>query len=157
MGRVVRFIAVADVFEHRVVGSALRGLRQIPVYRGAGDRRAFAAALEALEAGSLVGIAPEGRVGVGPDLQPARTGTARIALLSGAPVVPVAVWGTSVRWPSSGLRAAKPWRPTVAVAFGPPIRPVGDPEREADVRTATTAIMTGLEAQLRLARALPLG
>ena len=64
-------------------------------------------AIEAARIGSCVGIFPEGRVSDDPGqgLQRIRSGLTRIAMPSGAPVVPVGIWGTQEVWPRAGSRA----------------------------------------------------
>ena len=122
--------------------------------RGKGDQRALGAAIDALRAGGLVAMAPEGRVGTGNELQRGHTGAARIALSAGTPIVAAAVWGTQRRWPQAGLRSGRPLRPNVAVAYGPPVRLEGDPSSPADVTAATARIMDALAEQVGVARRL---
>jgi len=88
----------------------------------------------------------------GAEFLPAQKGAAGIALMAGAPVVPVGLWGTQRRWPKSGLTFSPPARPTVAVVYGEPIRSEGDPRRRPDVQALTNRIMddiSGLVAQAR--------
>jgi 1-acyl-sn-glycerol-3-phosphate acyltransferase len=93
-----RIMAKSSLFSVPVLGWAMRSTGQIPVYRGtaqAGD--ALSAARAALEAGECVLVFPEGTLTRDPDLWPmvAKTGTARLALMTGAPVVPIAQWGAT--------------------------------------------------------------
>jgi 1-acyl-sn-glycerol-3-phosphate acyltransferase len=151
-GRIGRFLGVADVFELPIRGWVLRRLRMVPVHLGAGDERALDAAIATLRGGGLVGIAPEGTVGTGEELQRGHTGAARISLLSSAPVIPVGVWGTQRRWPKEGFLLRPPIRPVVAVAFGPPVRPEGDPASRDVVGALTGRIMQALDEQVHVAR-----
>ncbi|MEP4650588.1 MAG: 1-acyl-sn-glycerol-3-phosphate acyltransferase, partial [Ilumatobacter sp.] len=96
MGRSLRLLATAGVFRVPIVGHLARRIGFIPVHRGsasAGD--ALGPAAEALAAGEAVGLFPEGRTTRDPDQWPerARTGVVRLAVRSGAPVVPVALVG----------------------------------------------------------------
>jgi 1-acyl-sn-glycerol-3-phosphate acyltransferase len=102
--RATRNLVAAEVF-HGVVGWILRQARQIPIRRGSGDTGALDAAIAAASNGSCVGIFPEGRVSEDPraGVQRIRSGLTRIALSSGAPVVPVGLWGSHRVWPRSGL------------------------------------------------------
>src|SRR5712691_7283655 len=93
-GRVVHFFALQQDFERRFLGPVLRGTRQIPIRRGLGDWEAIETSAGFLKEGMLAGIAPEGTVGDGATLMPGQKGAARIALMAGAPVVPVGLWGT---------------------------------------------------------------
>src|SRR5206468_11991417 len=102
--------------------------------------------------GALAGISPEGMVGHGEALQPGQKGVARIALAAGAPVIPVAIWGTQLRWPKDGLKWSPPLRPTVALHYAPPVMPKGDPANRSDVRAMTDRIMAVLEDAVASAR-----
>lgn len=97
VGRPARYMAKSSLFEgDGFVARIMRGAGQIPVHRGSADASlALRDAVKALESGELIVIYPEGTVSRDPNKWPmrARTGVARLALLSGAPVVPVAQWG----------------------------------------------------------------
>jgi 1-acyl-sn-glycerol-3-phosphate acyltransferase len=95
-GRIPRFMAKESLFRLPVVGWIVRGADQIPVHRGERDgAAALSDAVEALRDGEAVLIYPEGTITRDPDWWPmqAKTGVARLALMSGAPIVPVAQWG----------------------------------------------------------------
>jgi 1-acyl-sn-glycerol-3-phosphate acyltransferase len=95
-GRVPRFLAKESLFRVPVVGTVLRGTRQIPVRRGTSDaRNSLDAAVAELGRGQCVCIYPEGTTTKDPDWWPMtpRTGVARLALSADVPVVPVAQWG----------------------------------------------------------------
>jgi 1-acyl-sn-glycerol-3-phosphate acyltransferase len=95
-GRAPRFLAKAALFEIPLLGRLLRGAGQIPVFRASKDAAlAFSAAVEAVERGECVCIYPEGTVSRDPQLWPmvGKTGAARVALVTRAPVIPVAQWG----------------------------------------------------------------
>jgi 1-acyl-sn-glycerol-3-phosphate acyltransferase len=94
-GRRVRFLAKAELFDKRGLGLLLRAANQISVQRGHRDAAgALTAAVDALHRGECVAVFPEGTISL--DLEPMRgkSGTARLAAESGAPVVPVGLWGT---------------------------------------------------------------
>lgn len=151
-----RFLVAAEVFRIPAIGWILRVFDQIPIRRGEGDIGALDRAISEVRSGALAAIAPEGRVNEDPvaGLQRVRTGVARIALPTGAPVVPVGIWGTQTRWPRSGLRLGRPWRPRVGIAFGSPILPVGDGDDPAVIDSLTDRVQEGLERQLVRAREL---
>lgn len=95
-GRRPRFMAKHTVFTIPVLGRIVKGARQIPVFRESKDAgKALSAAVAAVQAGECVVVYPEGTVTRDPDLWPmvAKTGVARIALQTGAPVIPVGQWG----------------------------------------------------------------
>ena len=96
-GRPVRFLAKVEVFKIPLLGSILKSAGQIPVQRGNSDAAAgsLREAFSAIENGQCVVIYPEGTLTRDPNLWPmtAKTGAARIALMTGAPVIPAAQWG----------------------------------------------------------------
>lgn len=153
-----RIMAKSSLFTVPVLGWALRSTGQIPVYRGtaqAGD--ALVAAREALENGECVLVFPEGTLTRDPDLWPmvAKTGTARLALMTKAPVVPLAQWGaTALMGRYKALLKPIP-RKQVWVTAGPPVDLsdlYGRPLEGAVLREATDRIMdaiTALLAELR--------
>lgn len=126
-GRVVHYLARADGVDSRFLGWFWRQLGAIPA-----DREGLSDALRILKAGGAVGIFPEGVIA--PRLVEGIAGSAVLALRSGAPVVPAAVFGTErVRWWSC-LR-----RPRVVVRYGPPR--VLRRERGQDSQQATDQLM----------------
>jgi 1-acyl-sn-glycerol-3-phosphate acyltransferase len=146
------FLAKSTLFKKRtLVGAVMRGAGQIPVHRRTADASlALRDAVAALEAGSLVVIYPEGTVSRDPDKWPmaARTGVARLALLSGAPVVPVAQWGSQEildSYRGGGLRLLPPKRSTVRAYPPVDLSAYQGQELTAEVlRAATADIMAAL-------------
>lgn len=95
-GRHPRFLLKNSLVEIPVVGPILKGVGQIPVFRGRADAaESLRVAIERLKDGGCVLIAPEGSVTKEPNRWPMRgkTGVARLAMETGAPVVPVVQWG----------------------------------------------------------------
>ena len=95
-GRYPRYLGKASVFRVPVIGRIITACGQIPVERGSADAGgALAAAIQAVRSGRAVTIFPEGTITLDPDLWPmtGKTGAARVALETGAPVVPVGEWG----------------------------------------------------------------
>jgi 1-acyl-sn-glycerol-3-phosphate acyltransferase len=96
MGRSLRLLATSEVFRIPVLGRLARRLGFIAVRRGAVDASAaLDDAAAALAAGEAVGLYPEGRLTRDPMMWPerAKTGAVRLALRTGAPIVPVAMLG----------------------------------------------------------------
>jgi 1-acyl-sn-glycerol-3-phosphate acyltransferase len=126
-----RMMATGGLFRTPVLGPLMRWAGHIPVDRGRDTIiDAVPAATEALRIASTIFIYPEGRIGLDPGMWPerARTGPARLALATGAPVVPVAIWGSheviAYHGRSAMLRTllSSVWRrPVVRVHFGPPV------------------------------------
>ncbi|GAA2197692.1 lysophospholipid acyltransferase family protein [Streptomyces bangladeshensis] len=96
----------------------LTGIGQLKVDRAAADRTAIAQALGVLAAGGVLGIFPEGTRGEG-DFASLRAGLSYFAVRSGAPIVPVAVLGSSDR-PGRLIKGLPPLRSRVDVVFGDP-------------------------------------
>jgi len=156
--RPITFLAKAEYFTGKgLVGAWNRAFftaaGTIPVDRD--ETKAASAslevALEVLAAGGAFGIYPEGTRSRDGRLYRARTGIGHLVLSSGAPVVPVALWGTD-RIQPVGSRFVRPAK--VGVEFGPPLRladryadlPPGRARREiADEVTAAIAAMSGQE------------
>ncbi|MBA3363826.1 MAG: lysophospholipid acyltransferase family protein [Actinomycetota bacterium] len=153
--RAVRFLVAAEAFDVPVNGWFLRRYRQIPIHRGGSDTGALDEAIETIRRGALAAIAPEGAVNPDPgELQRIRSGIARIALPTGAPVIPVGIWGTHRRWPKSGRDWGRPWRPRLGFTFGEPIEPTGDVSRQEDIDVFLERVREGLTQQLVAARML---
>ena len=153
--RETRFLVAAEVFRVPVGGWFLRRYDQIPIRRGEGDANALEEAIETIGRGALAAIAPEGAVNPHPgELQRIRSGVSRIALPTGALVVPVGIWGTHRRWPKGHRNWGPPLRPRLGIAFGEPIRPQGDVGRPEDVEAFVEALRPRLEQQVAAARIL---
>ncbi|HEY7876496.1 MAG TPA: lysophospholipid acyltransferase family protein [Actinomycetota bacterium] len=141
--RVPRFLAKSELFEDKKIGWVLRGAKQIQVRRGSKDApMALERAFDALAKGEIIVIFPEGTITTDPDLKPmrAKTGTARLALGSGVPVIPCALWGTANIWPKDH---AKRWRPRqdILCRVGEPLQVSGDPDSPAAWEAAGEQVM----------------
>lgn len=161
-GRLPRFLGKASLWQVPFVRSVLRGAKQIPVYRESGTAaQAYAAAVEAVRRGELVVIYPEATLTRDPGLWPmvGKTGAARVALETGAPVVPVAQWGPQELLPPYAKRPRLFPRKTMHVWAGPPVQLDdlrGRPVDAALLREASeriTAAVTEILEQIRGERA----
>lgn len=153
-GRPPRFLAKQALFDAPGIGLIVSNAGQIPVYREtevAAD--SVRAAVEAVRDGEAVIVYPEGTITRDPDLWPmtGRTGAARIALLSGAPVIPIAQWGPQdVAAPYVKEFNIFPLK-TMHLRVGPPVAldDLRSQPMSAEVlQTATTRIMDELTALL---------
>jgi 1-acyl-sn-glycerol-3-phosphate acyltransferase len=123
-GRIVRFLAKAEMFDLPFLGRIVRSAKQIPVYRLTTDAsKSFTAAVAAVQDGECVVVYPEGTISRQPDLWPmtGRTGAARIALASGVPVIPVAQWGANHILAPYAKRPRLLPRKTIYMTAGPPV------------------------------------
>lgn len=92
--RPMYYVAKKELFRHRFTNWLLTGVGAFPIDRGAADADAMGTAREVLERGDILLIFPEGtRIRPGGLADPKR-GVGRLALETGAPVVPVAIIGT---------------------------------------------------------------
>ncbi|WP_399495339.1 lysophospholipid acyltransferase family protein [Streptomyces sp. P9(2023)] len=113
--RPVHFLVKKEAFVGPL-GPFLERIGQVKVDRHSTDRNAIANTLAVLEHGGVLGIFPEGTRGEG-DFAALRAGLAYFAVRSGAPIVPVAVLGSSDRR-GRLVKALPPLRSRVDVVFG---------------------------------------
>lgn len=133
------------------LGVFLRAIGQISVDRASADRTAITSALSVLEHGGVLGIFPEGTRGSGGDFARLRAGLAYFAVRSGAPIVPVAVLGSTRK--GRVVTALPPLRARVDVVYGEPFRAGGDGRRtRGALDAATTQIQRRLAAHMAEAR-----
>ncbi|HET6533797.1 MAG TPA: lysophospholipid acyltransferase family protein [Actinoplanes sp.] len=149
-GRWPRFLGKASLWKLPALGAFLRKVQQIPVERGSVEAvRSLDVLVDALDQGGAVIIYPEGTTTKEPDLWPMRgkTGAARLALVTGAPVIPIANWGAErVFDPRTGKLKLRPRTP-VTVAAGKPIdlsRWAGEAPNRQVLDQMTDAIMLGI-------------
>lgn len=152
-----RIMAKAELFKVPVLGALLRSSGQIPVHRNSRNAAdSLVDAQAALAAGECVMIFPEGTLTLDPQGWPmvARTGVARLALTSGAPVVPLAQWGASAILPPKAIFLRPFPRKRVQALVGPPVD-LSDLQGKVDSASlveATNRIMAAITAQLAVLR-----
>ncbi len=148
------FMIKSAVFEVPLIGALLYKVGELPVYRGRGDAGlVLRQAEQALAKGAAVIVYPEGTASRDPDLWPmvAKTGAARLALTTGAPVVPIAHWGAQEILPYGTKRPHLFPRKTVRMAAGPPVdlsAYAGQRLSASVLRAATADIMADITALL---------
>lgn len=158
-GRPPFFLAKSSLFDVPLLGPALTHLEQVPVYRATSRARdALDAAREALADGKPVAIMPEGTLTRDPDLWPmkAKPGVGRLALTSGAPVIPVGQWGAQEVLARYARRPGNLFkRPVQHVKAGPPVdlsdlmERKDDPRAHVEATARVMAAVTALVAELR--------
>jgi 1-acyl-sn-glycerol-3-phosphate acyltransferase len=130
--RKVRFMAKSQIFGPPVLTYVFKHGGVFPVRRGHRDEEAFRTAFMLLEQGEMLLVYPEGGRSRSGELGRPKAGIGRLALESGAPVVPVAIHGSA---------SARRWKrftfPKVTVEFGEPVcfpvEPAPDRERQLEV------------------------
>jgi putative phosphoserine phosphatase/1-acylglycerol-3-phosphate O-acyltransferase len=157
-GRPVRFLGKKEVFDAPVVGDMARAMGGIRVERGTGSDEPLREAAAALAAGEMVAIMPQGTIPRGraffdPELK-GRWGAAKLAAMSGAPVLPIGLWGTEQVWPRNS-RVPMMWNvlnpPTVRATIGEPFH-VGGHDADVDTTRIMSAISALLPPEARVAR-----
>ncbi len=121
-GRLVRFMAKKEVFDHGVSGPLMRGMKHIPVDRYGAGGDSYQLAVQALAAGEIVGVFPEATISTSYELKDFKTGAARMALEAGVPLLPTVVWGSQrimTKGRKRDLTRGTPLRIVVGEAFTP--------------------------------------
>jgi 1-acyl-sn-glycerol-3-phosphate acyltransferase len=143
--RKVTFLAKSEYFTSPGIKGFIKkltfiALGQVPIDRSGGKRSeaALATGLKVLQQGHCLGIYPEGTRSPDGRLYKGRTGIARMAIDSGAPIIPVAMFNTAEIQPT-GQVVPKVRR--VEMVFGEPMYFTGDSTDQAVLRTATNEIM----------------
>lgn len=116
--RAISYLARDTLFEQPLLGWLIRQLNAVPVDRDGGGAAGLKAILGRLEAGGGIILFPEGTRSRDGQLQPARSGVGLTVIKSGAPVVPVRVFGMFEAWPR---RHALPRPGRVTLKFGRPL------------------------------------
>ncbi|TCM41055.1 1-acyl-sn-glycerol-3-phosphate acyltransferase [Kribbella sp. VKM Ac-2568] len=158
--RIPRLLGKASLFKLPIAGRIITSAGQIPVYRDSAEAAdAFRAAVAAVEKGECVGVYPEGTITRDPEGWPmtGKTGAARIALMTGCPVIPIANWGAQEVFASYGsLRIRLLPRKTMRVTAGEPVDLSafeGKPITNQLLHEATEVIMHRVADELGVLRA----
>ena len=146
-GRPVRFLGKKEVFDAPVIGDFASAMGGIRVDRGTGSDEPLKAAEDALRAGEMVALMPQGTIPRGPaffdpELK-GRWGAMKLAHATDAPVIPVGIWGTERVWPRSAklpnvTNVLSP--PTVWMRVGEPVEVKGE-DLDEDTATMMSAIV----------------
>jgi len=117
--RLIRFMAKKEIFNHKIAGPLMRGMKHISVDRESGSS-SFVAALRALRAGELVGIFPEGTTSRSFEVEDLKSGAVRLSMGAGVPIIPVAIWGTQRIFTKKHKPDFKRRKHPIHVVFGEP-------------------------------------
>lgn len=141
-GRLVRFMAKKEAFDHKVSGPIMRSMHHIPVDRAQGEASLHEAA-EYARRGEIVGIFPEATISRSMEVKEIKTGAVRAAAEAGVPLVPMVVWGTQLL--KTKDHDADLWGrgKTIALHVGEPIPVTGE-----DPVTETALLHESLTALL---------
>ncbi len=154
-GRPARFLGKKEVFDAPIIGQLSKMMGGIRVDRGTGSDEPLEAAIQALQAGQLISMAPQGTIPRGPaffetELK-GRWGAARLAHATKAPVIPVGIWGTEKVWPRSqrlpNMDTTDP--PMITVRVGPPVE-LRYRSVDADTKRIMSAIVDLLPPEARI-------
>lgn len=123
-GRLVRFMAKREVFDHAIAGPVMRSMHHISV-----DRAEGAASLEEarryLQQGEVVGIFPEATISRSFEIKELKSGATRIAASAGVPLIPVVLWGTQRLMTKDHPRDLSRGK-TIEIRVGEPMYPSGE-------------------------------
>lgn len=130
--RLVRFLAKKEVFDHKVSGPLMRGMRHIAVDRAAGaGGGSYREAVAALRRGELVGMFPEATISQSFCLKDFKPGAARMAIEAQVPLVPSVVWGSQRVWTKGRKKELKRNHVPIVIRYGAPLRPGPDADAVA--------------------------
>lgn len=138
ISRELRFLAKAELWRSRLLAWMLDGLGAIRIKRGHGDQLALARMRQALEAGQTVAIFPQGAVR---GERVWHRGAARMALVTGAPLVPVLLIGTA-----QALSRGRIGFPRLRVIIGEPITVARAQEEPVAATKLTERLRTAVES-----------
>ena len=128
-GRLVRFMAKREAFDHKISGPVMRSLHHISVDRSDGIG-SYREALRYLKAGEVVGIFPEATISRSFEIKEIKNGAVRMATRADVPLIPVVLWGTQRMMTKDHPRDFSRGK-TIAISVGEPMHPTGaDPVAE---------------------------
>lgn len=141
--RPVSYMAKKELFDVPVLGAIITSCHSFPVKRGAADRGAIKTALKVLKLQNCLGLFPEGTRSKDGRIHKAESGVALLAALSGAPVVPAAIIGTS------HIFKLGSFFPQLSVVYGAPLRFEGNHKDKAALEEFSQRIMDAIEQMIQ--------
>ncbi len=147
-GRLVRFMAKKEVFDHKVSGPLMRGMKHIPVDRKGAANDSYQQAVKALQSGEIVGVFPEATISQSFELKDFKTGAVRMAMEAGVPLLPCVVWGSQRVFTKGRPKDLTRGTP-IRIVVGEPFTPAPD----ADPVAVTADLKARMQVLLDEARA----
>jgi 1-acyl-sn-glycerol-3-phosphate acyltransferase len=147
--RRVRFMAKKEVFDNKISGPLMRGMRHIPVDRSAG-LSSYRQALEYLKSGEVVGVFAEATISRSFTVKELKNGAVRMAQASDVPLIPVALWGTQRLWTKGRPRRLWQRHVPITVLVGEPIYPkkgMSATDLTEQLRASLTALLDEAQAK----------
>jgi len=129
--RFVRFMAKKEIFDNKLAGPLMRGMKHISVDREKGSL-SLVAAMRALRAGEIIGIFPEATISLSWEVKELKSGAVRLAQGAGVPIIPVALWGSQRILTKSHKPNLKRSKVPVYIAYGEPYFVTKDADVEAE-------------------------
>ena len=149
-GRAPRYLGKSGVFKVPIIGKIILAAGQVPVERETSEaKKAVDHAKIILEQGHMLGVYPEGTLTRDPNMWPmvAKTGCARLALLTNTPVIPIAQWGSQLVVPNYTTKLKLLPRKTIIIRAGAPVdlsKWYGKSDDPQALTEATAAIMRAI-------------
>jgi 1-acyl-sn-glycerol-3-phosphate acyltransferase len=140
-GRLTRFMAKKETFDHKVTGPIMRNCKHIAVDRADGQG-SYDEAVRYLKRGEVVGVFPEATISRSFEIKELKTGAVRMAADADVPLVPLILWGTQRLLTKDHPRDFSRHK-TISVTIGAPISPQGATavEKTAELREAMGAML----------------
>ncbi len=145
--RLVRFAAKKEVFDHPVAGPLMRGMKHLPVDRDGDVNAIMEESHRRLMKGQIIGMFPEGTISRSFVPAQGKTGTARMAMRAGVPLIPTAVWGDH-RMSTKAVKKNMQRNVDVHVQYGPAL-PYDPDEEPRDVTKRLMAVITEMVSGLQ--------
>ncbi|MFI5426438.1 lysophospholipid acyltransferase family protein [Aeromicrobium sp. UC242_57] len=141
-GRLVRFMAKKDAFDHKITGPLMRSFHHISVDRDNGQA-SYDAAVQYARDGEIVGIFPEATISRSFEIKELKTGAVRMAAEAGVPLIPMVTWGTQLLKTKDHESDLKSRGKAIGLHVGEPLAVTGeDPVAETEqLRAAMSALL----------------
>ncbi len=141
-GRLVRFMAKKDAFDHKVSGPLMRSFHHISVDRENGQA-SYDQGVEYARNGEIVGVFPEATISRSFEIKELKTGAVRMAAEAGVPLIPMVTWGTQLLKTKDHDSDLRSRGRTIGLYVGAPLHVTGeDPVGETlKLREAMSALL----------------